>query len=171
MRRITCKHVSWLHRINNIAREYEIDGSEEKFIRLCHRLKTMAIKEKNNSAHCCVPSDAVVLSLGTVDILGQIIMCCRVCPVYYRTMSSNSDFHPRMPQYPLPTCDIAKCPGGGRLDPDWEPLCQTAWRTPKATFQLYAQDKTERVGRLIENIGCWICYWYEVLFGKQTMKV
>lgn len=65
-----------------------------------------AIKEGNNSAHCWCYSDAVVLSLGTVDILGQIIMCCGVCPVYCTKMSSNSVLHPQMPQHPLPSCDM-----------------------------------------------------------------
>lgn len=101
MRRITQKHVSWLHRINNIAREYEIHGSEEKWIRLCHQLKTKAIKEGSNRARCWVSSDAVALSLAAVDISGQIIMCCGVCPVCCRTMSSNSSFYPQMLQHPL----------------------------------------------------------------------
>jgi hypothetical protein len=44
MRKIIYKYVSWLYRMNNFARKYEEDESEDKFKKLHDQLKQWTMK-------------------------------------------------------------------------------------------------------------------------------
>lgn len=54
MRRITHKHVSWLHRMNSFARDYKIDEKMKINLKDCVssvEKKLKAIKKGNNTAN------------------------------------------------------------------------------------------------------------------------
>lgn len=58
---------------------------------------------------------AGLLSLGTVDTLGQIILCCECCSALCRLFGNIPDLYLPDASSTPPSPDIAKCPLGNKI--------------------------------------------------------
>ena len=82
-------------------------------------------------------TSAGFLNLSAIDILGQIILCCRNCPLLYKMFSSISGHNPLdansipLSWRPRLCQDIAKCLPGGKI-----PTSPSSWKPVENSIRL-----------------------------------
>ena len=119
-------------------------------------------------------SNPSFLNLSTLDIFGQMVLCCGDCPVHCRRFSRIPGlclFDPSSTSLVMTkmSSDIAKYPLRGKIAPSWEPLIYS--RTQLLYNQLFMQEKWKHMSKKkLAHKSLYHVYSFFFFAGRLTLS-